>query len=56
MMVEIKLTDSEVHTLRFYLEKALIDARGMAAVGVCGRTSEKDLESVMEKIGGQNGK
>ena len=27
-MVEIKLTDSEVHTLRFYLEKALIDARG----------------------------
>ena len=36
-MVEIKLTDSEVRTLRFYLEKALIDARGMAAVGVCGR-------------------
>lgn len=53
-MIEVKLTDSEVRTLRFYLEKALIDARGMA--GVCGRTSEKDLESVMKKIGGQNGK
>ena len=43
MMVEIKLTDSEVRTLRFYLEKALIDARGMAAVGVCGRTSKKRI-------------
>lgn len=52
MMVEIKLTDSEVCTLHFYLEKALIDVRGMVAVGVCGRTLKKDLESVMEKIGG----
>lgn len=40
-MIEVKLTDSEVRTLRFYLEKALIDTRGMAAVGVCGRTSKK---------------
>lgn len=40
-MVEIKLTDSEVCTFCFHLEKALIDARGMAAVGVCGRTSKK---------------
>lgn len=48
-MVEIKLTDSEVRTLRFYLEKALIDARGMAAVGVCGRTSKKGSGICHEK-------
>ena len=40
-MMEFKLTDSKVHTLCFYLEKALIDACGMAAVGICGRTSKK---------------
>ena len=32
--MEIKLTESEIRTLKFYLEKALIDAKGLQAVGM----------------------
>lgn len=55
-MVKIELTDSEISTLRFYLDKALIDARGMAAIGVGDRSSVRNLESVAKKIGGADGK
>lgn len=45
----IELTESEVKTLRFYLEKSLIDAQGMVAIGVGNKTSVDNLKSIMKK-------
>lgn len=52
-MLEIELMDREADTLRFYLQKALIDAEGMHAIGAAGQSSVDDLRSVMGKIGGK---
>ena len=48
--MEIKLTESEIKTLKFYLEKALIDAKGLQAVEMGNETSVKNLESIKKKI------
>lgn len=54
--MQIELTEGEAATLRFYLNKALIDAEGMAAIGVANRQSADNLKSVIKKIGGPHGK
>ena len=48
--MEVKLTDSEIRTLKFYLEKALIDAEGMVAIGFGSKTSVTNLKSIIQKI------
>lgn len=48
--MEIKLTDSEIKTLKFYLEKALIDAEGMYAIGVENINSVINIKSIIHKI------
>ena len=48
--MEIQLTESEIKTLKFYLDKALIDAKGLCAIGIGNSTSVKNLESVKKKI------
>lgn len=48
--MEIKLTDSEVKTLKFYLEKALIDAEGMCSIGVGNIKSVINIKSIIHKI------
>lgn len=51
MPVTIELTAREVKTLKFYLNKAIIDAEGMSAIGVGSKESVSNLKSVMTKIG-----
>lgn len=47
----MKLTKAEVETLRFYIEKAIIDAEGMAAIGFeNSRKSAENLKSVKQKL------
>lgn len=46
----INLTESEVETLLFYLKKALIDAEGMAAIGVGSKSSVLNLKSIIKKM------
>ena len=46
----IILTESEIKTLNFYLEKALIDAEGMAAIGFGNKASVRNIKSVIKKI------
>lgn len=48
--MEIKLTESEIKTLKFYLEKALIDAEGMRAIGIGSARTTINLKSIMHKI------
>ena len=48
--MEIKLTESEIKTLKFYLDKALIDAKGLQAIGIGNDVSVKNLESIKKKI------
>ena len=48
--MKIDLTKYEIETLKFYLELALIDAKGMRAVGVGSNESVSNIESVIKKI------
>lgn len=48
--MKITLTESEVKTLKFYIKKSLIDAEGMAAIGVGSRQTVSNLKSVMKKL------
>lgn len=49
-MMTIELTEAEVKTLLFYLDKAIIDAAGMAAIGVGDGSFVKNLESIKRKV------
>lgn len=48
-MVNIELTEIEAKTLLFCLNKAIIDAAGMAAIGLGNRSSVKNLKSIKRK-------
>lgn len=48
--MEIELTESEIKTLKLYLDKALIDAKGLRAIGMRNDMSVKNLESIKRKI------
>lgn len=48
--MEISLTPDEVKTLKFYLERAIIDAEGMAAIGVSNRSTVQNLKSIKKKL------
>lgn len=48
--MNITLTDSEVKTLNFYLDKSLTDAKGMLAIGIGNSTSVENLKSIKQKI------
>lgn len=47
---EVTLSDSEIRTAMFYLEKSLIDAEGMKAVGVGSRKTVTNLKSIIRKL------
>lgn len=44
------LTDSEAKTLLFYIEKDLIDAEGMLAIGVGSNTTIKNLKNIKAQL------
>lgn len=48
--MQIELTGDEAKTLHFYLEKMLIEAEGLNAVGVTSKKTVKNLESIMQKL------
>lgn len=48
--MKVVLTEREVKTLKFYLEQALVDAKGMEAIGVGSKNSVLDLKSIIKKI------
>lgn len=48
--MKIELSQAEARTLLFYIEKAIIDAEGMAAIGMQSRESAKNLKSVKQKL------
>lgn len=48
--MEINFTESEAETLEFYLEKALVDAKGMYAIGSGSKKAVLDLISITQKI------
>ena len=50
MEKEIKLTENEINTLKFYMEKALIDAQGMQAIGFDCDKSITNIKSILEKV------
>lgn len=49
-MVTVSLSKSEIRTLRFYLDKAIIDAEGSCAIGIGDRVSVKHLHAIRKKI------
>lgn len=51
----IELTQGEVKTLQFYLEKACIDAEGMHAIGIASDESVNNLRSVIHKLKRKDG-
>lgn len=51
----IELTQGEVKTLQFYLEKACIDAEGMHAIGMASDESVNNLRSVIHKLKREDG-
>lgn len=55
-MIQIELTEGEVKTLHFYLNKSLIDAEGACAVGVGNKTSVENLKTIRQKISEQQNK
>lgn len=55
-MMQIELTESEVKTLHFYLNKSLIDAEGAYAIGVGNKTSVENLKAIRRKINAQQNK
>ena len=48
--MKIELTENEIKTLKIYLEKMLIDAKGLYAVGVGSKNSVINLESILKKV------
>ncbi len=50
----IELTESEIKTLRVYLDQALIELKGLRAIGLKNNTSIKNVESIKKKISQQN--
>lgn len=52
----IELTESEVKTLNFALDKQLIDAKGLRAIGFGSDFTVKNLESIQRKISKCGGK
>lgn len=48
--MEINLTAAEIKTLNFYVAQALIDARGLVAIGFGNRESVRNLESIQRKL------
>lgn len=50
MEKEIKLTESEICTLQFYMEKALIDAEGLYAIGVADKETISNIKSILKKV------
>lgn len=48
--MKIELTESEIKTLKFYLEKSLIDAEGLCAIGVISNNSVINLKSIIKKV------
>lgn len=49
-MVEIKLTKSEIETLKFYLDQVLVDVKGGYEIGIVREVTVNNLESIIEKI------
>lgn len=48
--MKIELTKNEIKILKLYLEKSLIDAKGLCAIGVVSNYSVKNLESIIKKL------
>lgn len=48
--MKIELTENEIKTLKFYMEKSLIDAEGLCAIGVVSKNSVTNLKSILKKI------
>lgn len=48
--ITITITESEAKTLKRYLDNAIIDAKGLQAIGVGSKTSVKNLESIKKKL------
>lgn len=48
--MKLELTQKEIEVLKFYLGQALIDAKGMAAIGVGSEATVKNLISIKEKL------
>lgn len=46
---EIRLTESEIETLLFYVGKSLIDAEGLVAIGYGNPKSVRNLRSIRKK-------
>ena len=47
--MQIDITESERKTLLFYLEKALIDAQGLRAIGAGSSKTVDNIKSLMYK-------
>lgn len=47
---DLTLTKSEVNTALFYIEHALIEAKGDRAVGIGSNKSVANLESIKKKL------
>lgn len=46
----IELTESEIKTLKFCLDQALVELKGLRAIGVKNDTSIKNVKSIKKKI------
>ena len=46
----VTLTAAEKKTAVFYLEKALINAEGMAAIGMASKGPAENLKSIINKL------
>lgn len=49
-MVEIKFTESEIETLKFYLKQILVDVKGGYEIGIVREVTVNNFESIIEKI------
>lgn len=50
MEKEIKLTESEICTLQFYMRQALINAEGMYVIGVADKETVSNIKSILNKV------
>ena len=50
MLFDLRLTESEIKTLTFYLNQSLIDAEGCCAIGVGKPESVRNIKSILQKI------
>ena len=48
--MEITLTESEIETLKFYLDQILVDVKGGCEIGIVREVTVNNLESIIEKI------